>query len=248
MTVMDRLMRYLSIITKVNIDSRPRFVNIQTGAFYPISTFADLKETLQLMETGASNVRPYIAQWYIKIFKPAYDELPQEPDSKVVVDKSGKEITINEDRRGMTSSDLAEKTKQDLRIPKPNADEMLKKYLYPLLNQGIIDKIQSQINKNNNLYFPSDDEQSIFSLFANDKDDLRLKLKDGAFYALKTSMEEALRSQIIEEKHHAEALPKKNQIYRLEDSEGNEIDVKELIERYLSNPEICFFINRVQTF
>jgi hypothetical protein len=40
-------MRYLAIITKVNMDSRPKIVDTQTGKFYPISTFEDLKETLE---------------------------------------------------------------------------------------------------------------------------------------------------------------------------------------------------------
>jgi hypothetical protein len=246
MTVMDRMMRYLSIVTKINIDNRPRFVNIQTGAVYPISTFEDLKEALVLMERGGSNIRPYIADWYNKVFKPAFDALPEEPNSKVV-EKDGKETAIVEERRGITSNDLAEKTKQVLKIPKPSSDDMLKKYLYPLLNQGIIDKVQSQINKNNNIYFPSDEEQSIFSLFANDnenkknQEDFRLKVNDVAFYPLTTTLEGWLRAENIEEKHHAEDPPKKIQNYRLEDHEGNEISVKELVERYLSNPELCFF-------
>jgi hypothetical protein len=132
MTVTDRLMRYLSIITKVSMDSRPRFVNIQTGAFYPIPTFEDLKETLELMERGASNVRPYIAEWYNKVFKSAYKELPEEPNSKVV-EKGGKETTVKEERIGLTSNDLAEKTKEVFKTSKPSTDEILKKYLYPLL-------------------------------------------------------------------------------------------------------------------
>jgi hypothetical protein len=67
-----------------------------------------------------------------------------------------------------------------------------------LLNQGIIDKLQSQINKNNRLYFPSDEEQNIFSLFA--KDDHRLMLKDEALYPSTTAIEEGLKSITIEEK------------------------------------------------
>ena len=48
------------------MDSRPRLVNLETNAFYPISLFEDLKETLVLMERCGSNVRPYIADWYNK--------------------------------------------------------------------------------------------------------------------------------------------------------------------------------------
>src|SRR5919202_2637692 len=80
MTITDRTMRYLAIITKVNMDSRPKILDTQTGRFYPISTFEDLKETLQLMRMASSMVRPYIANWYNKVFLPGFKELPSEPN------------------------------------------------------------------------------------------------------------------------------------------------------------------------
>ena len=52
MTVMHRIRAYLAVVTKVHIDNRSRLVNSETGAFYPISTFKDLKETWELMERG----------------------------------------------------------------------------------------------------------------------------------------------------------------------------------------------------
>jgi hypothetical protein len=57
MTVTERTVKYLSIITKINMDCRPRVVNTETGQFWPIATFEDLKETLLLMERAASGVR-----------------------------------------------------------------------------------------------------------------------------------------------------------------------------------------------
>ncbi len=62
MTVTDRTMRYLTIITKVNMDSRPRVVDTQTGKFYPIATFEDLKETLLLM--GMASSMPARLKWH----------------------------------------------------------------------------------------------------------------------------------------------------------------------------------------
>ena len=62
MTVMDRLIKYLAVITKVNMDSRPRLIDLEMeGKFYPIATFADLSEALQLMGKASSALRPYIA-------------------------------------------------------------------------------------------------------------------------------------------------------------------------------------------
>jgi hypothetical protein len=82
MTVMDRLMRYLTIITKVNMDSRPTIIDTETGRLYPISTFEDLRETLQLMKMGSSILRPYIANWYNKVFIPRFRELGGKPNAR----------------------------------------------------------------------------------------------------------------------------------------------------------------------
>ena len=54
MTVMERILKYLAIITKVNMDNRPKIVDNETGQFYPICTFDDLKETLQIMATATA--------------------------------------------------------------------------------------------------------------------------------------------------------------------------------------------------
>ena len=74
MTVMKRIQHYLAIVTKVNMDDRPRIVNTETGAFYPISTFEDLKETWGLMERGGSNVRAYLAECYNRVILPVFKE------------------------------------------------------------------------------------------------------------------------------------------------------------------------------
>ena len=52
MTVLSRLLNYIAIITKVNMDSRPKVVDIETGVFYPISIYDDLKEALEIMKTA----------------------------------------------------------------------------------------------------------------------------------------------------------------------------------------------------
>jgi hypothetical protein len=244
MTVTDRLMRYLSIITKVNMDSRARFVNTQTGSFWLIPTYEDLKETLQLMERAGSNIRPYIAQWYNNVFKPAYDVL-SEPDYKIVTktDRSSEYTeTITEDRIALTADQLKIKTSQVMGIAKPSTQEMLKKYLYPLINQGIIDNIKSNIDKRANIYFPADENRNISSLFAN-SEDISLEVKDNAFYPLKDSIIQTVHSILVRNtaKNNAPGTPpEKNKIYKLEDPDGNELTAQQLLDTYLSNPEICF--------
>src|SRR5206468_8356086 len=86
MTVFDRMMRYLTIITKVNMDSRPRLVRKDNpDIFLPVSTFEDLKETLELMEIGGSNIRPYIAEWYNQVFLPTFKAENGEIKTKVTI-------------------------------------------------------------------------------------------------------------------------------------------------------------------
>ena len=185
MTVADRTMRYLTIITKVNMDSRPRVVDTQTGKFYPVATFRDLKETLQLMGMASSMLRPYVAKWYNEVFLPAFKALPDQPRgiTKEITNNRGEteEVTImRENEIGLTSKELAVKTTEIMKQP-ASADSIRKHYIYPLLNMGIINSSKSVINKSENLYSPVED--SIFSIFDSDNDsDLRLKITDTSFY------------------------------------------------------------------
>ena len=69
------------------MDDRPGFVNKLTGAFYPMSTFEDLKETFGLMEMGGSNVRPYIVAMYNQVIFPLYSKIEEPGADK---DEDGK--------------------------------------------------------------------------------------------------------------------------------------------------------------
>ncbi len=75
MTVLSRLLNYITIITKVNMDSRPKVIDIQTGVSYPISIYDDLKEALEIMETASLSIRPYQQDWVTNVFLPAFEEL-----------------------------------------------------------------------------------------------------------------------------------------------------------------------------
>jgi hypothetical protein len=245
MTVMDRTMRYLSIITKVNMDSRPRIIDTKTGKFYPISTFEDLKETLELMAMASSMLRPYIANWYNTVFLPSFKELPDEPNkvTKDTIDsRDGNERTITvmqETEIGLTSKELAQKTHEIMKIP-ISADSVRKQYLYPLSNMGVINSTKGVINRSENLYSPVED--SIFSLF-DDSDggnQFRLKILDCRIYPTRNLLEEDYRTIV---KHDAKEGVKNSdfQRYKIVDTDGTtEITVDQLIDKYLSDPETCF--------
>jgi len=242
MTVNNRMVRYLTIITKIHMDNRPRLVRKDNPSFfYPIATFADLKETLELMERAGTNVRPYLAQWYNDKFLPTFDAERGQIRSKIENIGEKNERTLQEDYVAVTSKQLSEVTTV--------SNEVLRhKYIDPLVNQGIINKARSNIRKNENIYFPvSDSGNNIFSLFENEN--FKLHVKPSLYPSkdfLKTSF--AVHSQ-IEHKMFGKmfgdkdpAIFKKNILdtYRLEDEHGLEISLDELVDRYFSDAETCF--------
>jgi hypothetical protein len=233
MTVMGRLMRYLAVITKVNMDNRPKVLDTETGQFYPIATFDDLKETLELMDRAASSVRPYIAKWYNEVFLPTYREKDGKLDEAIV----NGNLLIREMHVGVTTEQLAEKTKEIFGGLKPSSKELLEKYLYPLLNQGIIDKIQSQINGRYNIFFPAEEETqggNIFSLF-EDADVPKLKVSEHNLYPSTEHIEESFRSMLGRYSNG-----RGENRYQLIDTNEKAISPHELAHKYYSFPESCF--------
>jgi len=110
MTVGERTMKYLAMVTKLNMDCRPRVVHRKTAAFYPISTFEDLKDTMALMERGGSKVRPYLQEWYNDVFVPCFAKLNGKV--KEYRDEYGV-VYSKEEVVGLTTEDLATETNED---------------------------------------------------------------------------------------------------------------------------------------
>ena len=234
MTVSDRTARYLSIITKVHMDDRPRFVNKLTGAFYPVSTFEDLKETFGLMEMGGSNVRPYIVAMYNQVIFPLYSKIEEPRADK---DEDGK-VLARESYKGLRVQEIIIGTTDILGFT-PSASEMYSKFLSPMVELGLINWVRSVLKGNEKIYFPSDANTAKVSTLFPDSSDLRLNVTDPALYPSKEVLEE---SYGFSSKLSWEEGGENNifRTYQLLDSDGEEITVQELVERYLSNPELCF--------
>jgi hypothetical protein len=79
MTTAYRFFTYLSLLAVVNSENRPKLILTDpTNPLFiqviPIATFEDLVESVYLMEY-ANGVRPYIFEWYNKVFMPTYDQM-----------------------------------------------------------------------------------------------------------------------------------------------------------------------------
>lgn len=229
MTVTDRIIMYLSVYAKIRMDFRPRLVNKETGAFYIIPIFEDLRDTFDIMDRGGSNVRFYIAEWYEKVFVPAIKAMNGRPKEIL---QDGKPIG-NESHVGLTSDDLAKLTNE-------GSKRIRDDFLYPLYNCGLVDCVRSDDDLREKLWFPVSDQDKAFSLFDSNKDK-RLKISNPLFYPSLNVLEDFNRnSKIYDAERSIENKKNFSEIYSLQDCDGTKITEHELFTKYFSNPEICF--------
>ena len=152
MTVLTRLLHYIGIITKVNMDSRPTIVDTETGLLYPIAIYDDLKDALEIMKTASLNIRPYQQEWYSKVFLPAFAELNPDPNTR-----TNDYGTIERERVvGLTTKHLADKMNEQ--GTKISNESIYENYLRPLTKQGLINHTRSVLNRKENLYYPVSQE------------------------------------------------------------------------------------------
>jgi len=236
MTTAIRFASFLSLLSFINIDKRPRLVIRKEGDMIlqtiPFALFEDLKEAIFLMEY-ASGVRPYQLEWYNDIFLEVYNA-KTEPDFK---NKDGKLLT--EKRIAVTTEQLVEKTREaNNRLF--NGKQILDTYIYPLINHGYIDRTESELDKRSKIYYPVITTKSKnIKLFENDSSNNlsqqnKLIVEDSTIYPSK----EYLISKIQEVLGYSE----NNHliVIKIKDHEGNEISVEELVERYYKDPQEYF--------
>lgn len=259
MTYVSKFFNFLALMPVVKSHNRPKLVieyqdRIERDGtstkipdlVIPIATFEDLQETLYLME-NSSGVRPFINEWFEKVFMSVFNG-KTEPDSKVRgLTKYGEEIKIEESRIAVTTDQLREKHKevlgQTITIKK-----LLQNYMDPLRNNGLIDSINSELDKRSKIFYPLAPEKYIH-LFRNDNrnnllQDFRLNVKDLTTYPDKTFLISNI-DGILEYSSKDVLFSVKN--FYLKDHEGGTITVDELVDKYFNKPE-AFFIKSQEHF
>ena len=163
MTRANRLYTYLSFLPIVYFHERPRITVVKKGdtniQTIPIATFEDLKNTVSLMEYS-DGVRPYILEWYYDVFLKTFEDKGDKIDSKV--NSKGEEL--KEDRVAVTSQNLIKKHKEK-HNETLTTHKLLQSYLYPLLNHGYIDRIESIIDRRAKIYYPLIETKKYINLF-----------------------------------------------------------------------------------
>lgn len=166
MTRANRLHTYLGFLPTVHFNKRPRLEistsseddDILSKVIVPIATFEDFRKTVSLMEYS-DGVRPNVLEWYYDVLLDAYN-------AKTVVDsKTDSKGNLKEETRlAVTSNELIEKHKEK-NGETLTSKNLLRWYLYPLLNHGYIDSISSVIDARANIYFPVIETKKYKNLF-----------------------------------------------------------------------------------
>jgi hypothetical protein len=235
MTRASRLSTYLSFLPIVYFNKRPRITIIKKGDIkiqtIPIATFADLQNTISLMEYS-DGVRPYILEWYYDVFLKAFTE-KENPDSKI----NSKGDELKEDRIALTSQDIIKKHKE-VHNETLASKQLLESYLYPLLNQGYIDKSDSVIDGRAKIYYPIIITRKYINLFENEKSNnfsqenekivINFTIFPSKQYII-SKIEPILR-------YYSE----NGYFIKIKDDEDKEISLEQLVDQYFGNPENYF--------
>jgi DNA polymerase elongation subunit (family B) len=268
MTLAYRLFTYLSLLSLIHKDRRPKLIatpvadsvreecgnnnsdghkldddettkDLQLPAtqVVPFAIFEDLQEAISLMEYG-DGTKPYVLEWYREVFLPTHNA-KKNPDFKVDVKKNQK---IEESRIAVTTEQLKEPTKKytgrDL-----STQQLLERYIYPLLNIGYIDSKDSEINGKAKIYWPILSSENI-SLFEkgesnNDLSGLKLHLGKNAQFPDKRYLISAIWRIVGYYSDRGYSVKIVDADYQ------HVITIEELVERYYSNP--MGYFHRVNT-
>ncbi len=240
MTRANRINAYLGILPSIYFSNRPRLEvykdgeedNVLSKSIRPIATFEDLQRTVWLTEYS-DGVRPFVLEWFYDVFQKTYQSKCDVTDSKV--NSRGEEL--KEVRVAVTSADLIKRHKQvhgETIIGK----KLSKSYIDPLHNNGYIDKLESQIDKRNNIYYPIIETKEYRKLFSFDKgnnfsQEMKKIVVNSAIFP----------NQVFIVNQFNRILNRYSEIgyfVKIKNHADEEITVDQLVNQYYSNPENYF--------
>lgn len=253
MTAAKRFNAFLSLLPMINITKRPSIRMQKEGEkededgpivyTMPLGTFEDLNDALYIMQFS-NGVRPYVLQWYYDIFLPLYNE--QTVPASKVKRVSKEDQIIHENRIAVTTIQLIKATKEK-RHKSYTSKQLLESFIYPLMNQGYIDLIDSEIDHRSKIYFPAreseaagseNENQNIFFMAESVKtnkslENSKINLRDLTLFPSREYVMSKIEGVL---KYSSET----GVHVKIFDHEDKEIQLEELVEFYYHNPENYF--------
>jgi hypothetical protein len=241
MTVANRFFSYLSLLPLIQIGKRPRlFVRKPENVTFqtmPFALFEDLKETIFLMQY-ANGVRPYVLEWFYDVFQTAFNG-KTDKDWKTVY-KGKEQVMIFENRIALTTEDLVKKTYEVYNMTYTKK-QILESYINPLINQGCIDKVESELDHRASIYYPLIKTIKNRKLF-DSKQSTNLS-QESIIVVIGSPMFPD--KQYVTSKIQAVLGYSARQGYftKILDHEENEITIEELIDKYYNNSDEYFALD-----
>jgi hypothetical protein len=245
MTLSYRIFSFLALLPQINLYSRCHIQvtdptrNILFIQRWPIASFEDMKEALYLMEYS-DGVRPYVLKWYYEVFLPTFNE-KEGPDYKVKYNRKGEEgETVIENIIAVSSEQLRTATEclQDKVLTKKQIRD---NYVEPLVNQGYIDMVESELDRRSHIYYPivKIDNLNVLSQTFNFPQDPKIEVRDFTLFPSKEYVKSRI-SGVIDRTFE------KGYFTKIISSDKREITVEEYAEQYYGNPEEFFFIPKIE--
>jgi uncharacterized protein YdcH (DUF465 family) len=234
MTTAQRLFNYTTLLSVVNIDKRPRLVTRVEGHptlnICPFATFDDLRESVYLMEYS-NGVRPYILEWYNEVFLIEFND---KRDRNNNADNNDDETGI-----GITTKDLVDATFR-IKARKFSTQQIYENYIVPLINGGYIDKVENKKDKRSYLFYPvlNIKQKKLFGSATSNNFSQQMTIY--VIYSITFLDRNYLISKIQGVLRYSSEIHK---ITKLENHEGKEITVEELVDQYYKDPEKYFDLN-----
>lgn len=241
MTIANRFFSYLSLLPLIHISKRPwlfvRKLENVTFQTMPLALFEDLKETIFLMQY-ADGVRPYVLEWFYEVFQTTFNE-KTEKDSKMVY-KGKEKVEIFESKLALTTEDLVNKT-YEVYSKTYTKKQILESYINPLINQGYIDKVESELDHRACIFYPLINTIKNKKLFDsgqanNISQESKVVVKDTTIYPDNKYVTSKIRAVLG-------YSAKQGYCTKILDRENNEITIEQLIEMYYNRPDDYFILD-----
>lgn len=254
MTAAETFDTYLTLLAKINADSRPKLI-YSDGVVAPIATFEDLAATMSLLQFSSNaGITPEQQQWYEDVFLTVCKEKVEKQKGQQKEDREEEKNETSAAAAAAASIETKDLIKKHEELSKKggsrggytetNSKDILQKYLYPLINNGFIEKEEIPGRKAH-LYRPIRTLKYSFYSFSDEKNIFPYKLKMKVERPRLFPYQNILELQVIESLRYSSKYSEKRGInFRLVDADGiTEITVEELVNKYFNNPEDYFILS-----
>ena len=244
MTMAYRLFSFMNLLPQINFYHRPYLQvvdpsrNILFIQQIPFATFEDLREAIYLMEY-ADGVRPYVLKWYHEVFLPTFNA-KTELDSRF----NSKGQKLEEKKIAVTTEQLSKAT-EAIQQKIMSKQQIRENYVEPLMNQGYIDSIDSELDKRSDIYYPvimKIDKLNGMGDPCNFSQETKISVTDPTIFPNETYLNTLILDVInkTEQKGFKTKIISHDHQDKDEKEKGKELTVEELVNLYYPKPENIF--------